>query len=129
MTSEGFAIDDARSGPEIARQGPEIQPVIQIPGTIRNYTDAMSAYVFGKTLLRWVADVETAKIDSYSQGNALFQSAGDGLHETPHGLTQNGLVGVGGGDDEEIIRLAGTCFEGNSKCGRPKAETMILQRY
>jgi len=107
MSSERFAIDDARSSPEIARRGPEIQTLIQIPGIIRNYADAVGAYVFCKPLLRGVADVETAEIDSYRQGNALLQSAGDCLHETPHGLTQNGLVGVGGGNDRDIIRQAG----------------------
>jgi hypothetical protein len=88
MNSQGLTIDDARPSPEIARQGPEIQPLVQIPGTIRNHASAVGAYIFGKALLRGVADIETAEIDSYSHGSAFFQSASDGLHETPHGLTQ-----------------------------------------
>ena len=85
MNSEGFAIDDARPSPEITRQGPEIQPLIQVPGIIRNYAGTVVAYVFGEALLRGMADIETAEIDSYGQGNAFFQSASDGLQETPHG--------------------------------------------
>jgi hypothetical protein len=82
-SSEGLAVNDARTRAEIARQGPEIQPLIQIPGIIRNHSGAVGAYVFGKALLRGVADIETAEIDSYGQGNAFFQSTSDGLHETP----------------------------------------------
>jgi hypothetical protein len=67
----------------------------------------VDTHVFCKALLRRVTDIETAEIDSYSQGNAFFQSAGDGLHETPHGLAQYGLVDVGGGNDKNIIRLPG----------------------
>ncbi len=66
----------------------------------------MSAHVFCQSLLRRAADIKTAEIDSYGEGNAFFQTVRNGLHETPHGLTQNGLVGVGGGNDSDIIRLS-----------------------
>ena len=83
MNSEGLAIDDARPSTEIARQGPEIQPLIQTPRISRNHAGTVGAYVFGEALLRGMADIEAAEIDSYGQGNALFQSASDGLHGTP----------------------------------------------
>jgi len=106
ITSEGFAINDSRPSPEITRQGPQIQPLIQLPGIAGNDSHAVGAHVFGQGLLRWVADIETAEIDSYGKGNAFFHTARNGLHETPHGLAQNGLVDVGGGNDSDIIRLS-----------------------
>ena len=60
----------------------------------------MSAHVFCQSLLRSVTDIKTAEIDSYGEGNALFYTARNGLHGTPRGLKQNGLVGVVGGNDE-----------------------------
>jgi hypothetical protein len=104
MDSEGLAIHDSCAGPEITRQGPKIQPFIELPGIARDHSRAVGTYVFGETLLGRMANVQTAEIDSYGQGNAFFQAAGDSLHQTPHGLTQNGLVGVGGGNDKQIIR-------------------------
>jgi len=64
----------------------------------------VGAHVLRQGLLRRVADIKTTEIDSYGEGNAFFQSADSGLHETPHGLKQNELVSVGGGNDGLILR-------------------------
>jgi hypothetical protein len=88
MNSEGFAIDDSRAGPEVPWERPQIQPLIQFPGIARDHARTVCTNVFRKALLCGVADIETAEIYSYGQRNALLQSAGDGLHETLHGLRQ-----------------------------------------
>ena len=110
VDSEGFAIDHSCPSPKISRQGPKIQPLIELPGIARNHTNAVGAHVFGEALLRRMANIETAEIHSNGQGNALLHSADDGLHGTPHGLTQNGLVGAGGGSDKDIVRSLGADF-------------------
>jgi hypothetical protein len=107
MNSEGFAIDDSRTGSEVPWERPQVQPLIQFPRIARDHPRAVCTYVFRQALLGRMADVQTAKIYSYGQGNTLFQSVRDGLHETPHGLTQNGRMGVGGGNDKSMIRLSG----------------------
>jgi hypothetical protein len=107
LNSEGLAIDNPSPSPEIAWERPQVQPLIPLPGIIRNNAHAVVAHVFCKALLRGVANIETTEIHSYGQRNTPFQSSGDGLHETPHGLTQNWLVGVGGGNDRAIILYPG----------------------
>ncbi len=86
IASEGFAIDDSRPSPEIARQGPQIQPLIQFPGISGDDARAVGAYVFREALMRTMADIQAAQIHSYRQGSTFFQPARDGLHETPHCL-------------------------------------------
>lgn len=68
----------------------------------------MGTDVLGKALLSGMADVQTAKIDSYCQRNALFQTACNGLHGDTPRLNANRLVGVEGGNDRKIIRLLGS---------------------
>ncbi len=89
MESQGLAIDDSRSSPEITRPGPQIQPLIQFPGIRRNDARAVGAYVFRKALLRTMADIQTAEIHSYRQGKAFFQPARNRLHQRPHCLAPN----------------------------------------
>jgi hypothetical protein len=50
----------------------------------------MGTYVFSETFLGRMANVQTAEIDSDGKGNTFFQTAGDGLHGTPHGLRKIG---------------------------------------
>jgi hypothetical protein len=66
----------------------------------------MGAHVFREALLRRMADIQTAQIYSHHQGNALFQPVGNCLHRTPRclGELKSGLMGVGGGNDKNIIR-------------------------
>lgn len=47
------------------------------------HAGAMSAYVFRKALLHGMADIQTAEIHSNRQGKTFFESARNGLHETP----------------------------------------------
>jgi hypothetical protein len=82
MLAEGFAIDDSRSGPEIAWQGPQIQTLVQLPRIGRNDPCAVVTDVLGQGLLCWMADVETAEIDPNGEGNAILPPIRDGLHET-----------------------------------------------
>ncbi len=89
MESHGLAIDDSRAGPEISRPGPQIQPLIQFPRIRRNDAGAVGAYVFRKALLRAMADIQTAEIHSYCQGNAFFRPARNRLHQRPHCLALN----------------------------------------
>jgi len=65
----------------------------------------MGAYVFCKAFLGPLANIQTAQIHSYRQGNAFFQPACDGLQGTPRVLRKTELVGVEGGNDLSIIRL------------------------
>ena len=65
----------------------------------------MGAYVFRKALIRTMADIQAAEIDSHCQGNAFFQSARDGSHERPPLSCANWEDGCRDGNDTAIIRL------------------------
>jgi len=97
MPSQRLAIDDSRPGPEISRQGPQIQPVIPLPRSSRNDAGAVGAYVFRKGLLRRMANIETAEIYPYGQRGPIFQPARNRLHETPRVLRHTGRMGAGVG--------------------------------
>jgi hypothetical protein len=105
MLAEGFAIDDSRSSSEITRQGPQVQPFVQLPGIGRNDPRAVIADILGQGLLCWMADVETTEIDSYGEGNAILPPVRDGLHETHPKVLRKMAGGVVGGNDRDIIRL------------------------
>lgn len=57
----------------------------------------MGAYIFRKAFLRGMTDIQTAKIHSYSQGYAFFQTVDNGLHGDTRCAPQNGRLGVGVG--------------------------------
>lgn len=61
----GLAINDARAGPEITGQRPQIQPLIHSPRIAGKDTGAMGAYVLGEALLGRMADIQTAEVHSY----------------------------------------------------------------
>jgi len=51
----------------------------------------MGAHVFRQGLLGRMADIQTAKIDSNSEGNAFFQSSRNSLHgDTPQSYGKMG---------------------------------------
>jgi hypothetical protein len=104
--AEGLAIDHTRPSPKVPRHAPQVQPSILFPRMAGDDARAVRADVFRKALLRWMADIQAAEIHSDSQGNAFFQSAGDRLHEIPHGPRKLVRMDVGGGCDPNIILLA-----------------------
>lgn len=84
LHGETFAINHSRPGSKVSRKGPEIQPFVELPGTIGNHTCTVGTDVFGQSRFGGMADIQTAKIDPYGQRNAFFQAAGNSLHgDTP----------------------------------------------
>ena len=65
----------------------------------------MGAYVFRKALIRTMADIQAAEIDSHCQGNAFFQSARDCSHERSPRSCANWEDGCRDENDTAIIRL------------------------
>lgn len=61
----------------------------------------MGAYVFRKSLLRAVANIETAKIHANCERRALFRPVRSCLHETPHEIEQTDRAGVGAGTTKQ----------------------------
>src|SRR6266849_3169669 len=127
---EGLAIDDPSPGPEMTRQGPQIQPLIQFPGITQNDAGAVGTYVFRKALLRTMTDIQAAEVHSYCQGNAFFQAARNRLHETPHCPAQKlgGWVsGVG------TTSVSYSCQGGIGRNSRSRetsaSETLTRHRY
>jgi hypothetical protein len=100
---ERLAIDDSCPSPEMTRQGPKVQPIIQFPGFTQNDAGAVGAYVFRNAFLRTKTDIQAAEVHPYRQGNAFFQPARNRFHETPHGPEQNWEGGLRGGYDAFII--------------------------
>ena len=89
IVPQRLTINDTGPSPEIPRQRPQVQPLIEPEGIVRNHTRAMGAHVFRKGLMRTMTDIQAAEIHSYGQGKAFFHAARDSLHETPRCLAHN----------------------------------------
>jgi hypothetical protein len=100
---ERLAIDDSCPSPEVTRQGPKIQPVIQFPGFTQNDASAVGAYVFRNAFLRTKTHIQAAEVHSYRQWHTFFQPTRNRFHEIPHGPEQNWEGGLRGGYDPLII--------------------------
>src|SRR5207249_10413623 len=83
IVPQRLTINDTGPSPEIPRQRPQVQPLIEPEGIVRNHTRAMGAHVVRQALVGTMANVKATEIHAYGKRRAFFDTKRDCFHGTP----------------------------------------------